>query len=126
MAQVVGDALANAVTLMDGLVVIGGGLAGASSLFMPFLIDEMKSHFIMQNGSLLRRLIADVYNLEDYSDMKNFVRSESREIPVYGTDKKIKYDPSQKIGIGISKIGTSKAIAIGAYSFALDQLDKSL
>ena len=43
MAEVVGDAISNAVTLLDGLVVIGGGLAGASSLFMPSL--NLNLHF---------------------------------------------------------------------------------
>jgi len=123
MAQVVGDAISNAVTLLDGLVVIGGGLAGASSLFMPFLIDEMNSSFIMQDGRKLRRLMAEVYNLENEDELKKFVESNEREITVYGTNKKVKYDPSKRIGVGISKIGTSKAISMGAYAFALHKLE---
>jgi glucokinase len=123
MSQVVGDAISNAITLLDGLVVIGGGLAGASSLFMPFLIEEMNSNFVKQDGTKFRRLVAQVYNLEDENDKKKFVASQAREINVYGTNKKVTYDPSQKIGVGISKIGTSKAISIGAYAFALHKLD---
>jgi glucokinase len=123
MAQVVGDAISNAITLLDGLVVIGGGLAGASSLFMPFLIEEMNSNFVKQDGTKFRRLVAQVFNLEDENDTKKFAASEAREINVYGTNKKVTYDPSQRIGVGISKIGTSKAISIGAYAFALHKLD---
>ena len=37
----IGDALANAITLVDGLVVIGGGLSAAAPLFMPRLVAEM-------------------------------------------------------------------------------------
>ena len=123
MAEVVGDTISNAVTLLDGLVVIGGGLAGASSLFMPFLIDEMNSSFVKPNGSKQKRLIAEIYNLDDDSEMEKFVKSEAKEIQVYGTNKKVKYDPSQKIGVGVSKLSTSKAIAVGAYAFALHKID---
>ena len=123
MAQVVGDAISNAITLLDGLVVIGGGLAGASSLFMPFLIDEMKGCFIKTDGTKFKRLMADIYNLENEEELQKFIKSEAREIHVYGTDKKVTYDPSKRIGVGISKLGTSRAISIGAYAFALHKLD---
>ena len=33
------------------------------------------------------------------------------------------YDPQKRIGVMISKIGASKAISVGAYDFALAQLD---
>lgn len=123
MASVVGDVISNAVALLDGLVIIGGGLSGASSLFIPFLIDEMNGSFTKFDGSKQKRLIAEIYNLEDDNEMKKFVKSEAKEILVYGTDKKVKYDPSQKIGVGVSKLGTSKAISIGAYAYALHKLD---
>jgi glucokinase len=123
MAQVVGDAVSNAVNLLDGLVVIGGGLAGASSLFMPFLIDEMRSCFLKQDGSRQKRLISEIYNLEDDSDLNKFIKNESKEIKVHGTEKTVSYNPSKKIGVGVSQLGTSNAIAIGAYAFALHKLD---
>jgi glucokinase len=34
------------------------------------------------------------------------------------------YDPQKRIGIGISRLGTSKAVAIGAFAYALQKLDK--
>ena len=40
-----------------------------------------------------------------------------------GTTRKIGYDPMPRIGVGISKLGTSEAVAIGAYAFALRKLD---
>jgi glucokinase len=125
MARVVGDAISNAITMLDGLVVIGGGLAGASSLFMPFLIDEMRSYFIRQDGTKFKRLVANVYNLEEDDERQKFVEKYLLEIPVYGSNKKVTYDSSKKIGVGISKIGTSNAVAIGAYSFALHKLDNN-
>lgn len=125
MAQVVGDAISNAVTLLDCLVVIGGGLSGAAPLFLPFLIDEMKSNFVKDDGTSYRRLIAEVYNLEDEKELEKFLKNNEKEIIVPRTNKKIMYDPFQRIGVAVSKIGTSKAIALGAYAFALNKLDRN-
>ena len=48
----------------------------------------------------------------------------SRTIPISGTDRTAIYDPMKRTGISISKIGASKAISIGAYNYALAQIDK--
>jgi glucokinase len=123
MAEAAGDAISNAITLIDGIVVIGGGLSGASDLFLPYLVQEMNSHYVKPNGTTFRRLIANVYNLEDRNELQKFLQGSTKEIAVYGTGKKIKYDPEMRIGVGISKIGTSKAISLGAYAFALNSID---
>lgn len=123
MAEATGDAISNAITLIDGIVVIGGGLAGASSVFLPYLVGEMNGTFTSPDGSKFRRLAANVYNLENESDRERFVRGSVKEVSVYGSSKKVKYDPEMRIGVGISRIGTSQAIAIGAYAFALNSLD---
>lgn len=123
MAIATGDAISNAATLLDSLIVIGGGLSGASEIFLPFLIDEMNSDFEFE-GNKFRRLAQSVYNLEVEDDLNKFLIGKTREINIIGTDRTIKYDPEQKVGVGISKIGTSKAISLGAYSFALSMLDK--
>lgn len=123
MAVAAGDAISNAITLIDGIVVIGGGLAGASSVFLPYLVEEMNSTFTSPDGSKFRRLSANVYNLENEGDRQKFVHGSTKEISVYGSERRVKYDPEMRIGVGISRIGTSKAIAIGAYAFALSLLD---
>jgi glucokinase len=124
MAKTAGDAISNAITLVDGLVVIGGGLAGASDIFLPYLIDEMNSSYILPDGKKFKRLVANVYNLEDPEQLNRFLKGSAKEIPVYNTGKKIKYDPELRIGVGISKLGASRAIFIGAYAFALKMLDQ--
>lgn len=124
MAEACGDAIANAVTLIDGLVVIGGGLSGASDLFLPFLTDEMNGNFVREDGSEFRRLVQKVYNLELEDELNKFLKGSTKELEIFGTDKTIKYDPETRIGVGISKIGTSKAISLGAYAFALNHLDQ--
>ncbi len=123
MAEAAGDAISNAITLIDGIVVIGGGLSGASELFLPHMVQEMNSYYTKPDGTKFRRLIANVYNLEDKDELQKFLLGSTREIAVYGSGKKIKYDPEMRIGVGISKIGTSRAISIGAYAFALNSVD---
>lgn len=122
MSEACGDAISNAITLIDGLVVIGGGLSGASDLFLPDLVDEMNSNYVREDGTKFRRLVQQVYNLDLEEELSKFLKGSTREIEVFGTDKKIKYDPETRLGVGISKIGTSKAISLGAYAFALNQL----
>ncbi|MBU0474640.1 MAG: ROK family protein [Bacteroidetes bacterium] len=124
MAEACGDAISNAITLIDGLVVIGGGLSGASDVFLPFLVDEMNGSYTNADGTQFRRLVQNVYNLESETELTKFLKGSTREIVVFGTDKTIKYDPDSRLGVGISKIGTSKAISLGAYAFALNMLSK--
>lgn len=122
MSEACGDAISNTITLLDGLIVIGGGLSGASDLFLPDLVDEMNSNYKSEDGSEFRRLVQQVYNLENEEELAKFLKGSTRELEVFGTDKKVKYDPESRLGVGISKIGTSKAISLGAYAFALNQL----
>jgi glucokinase len=122
LGEVAGDAMGNALTLIDGLAVIGGGIAGAWPLFLPALVAELNSSYTGPNGNQFRRLASATFNLEDPADLQKFLQGETREIPVPGTNRTIKYDPLQRIGVGMSRLGTSEAIAIGAYAFALKHL----
>jgi glucokinase len=126
MGEVIGDALANACTLFDGLVVIGGGLAGAAKLFLPAVIKEMNSKIYTIGQASVNRMETKAFNLEDPEEQVFFLKGESKQILVPGTLKTINYDPLKRIGIGLTRLGTSKAVAVGAYAFALNALDKSL
>lgn len=124
MSEAVGDAISNAITLIDGLVVIGGGLAGASSLFLNNVVKEMNSYYFADDGRRFKRLVANSYNLEEKEELGKFLKGQTKTILVPGSEKTITYDPEMRIGVGISKIGTSKAISIGAYTYALKNIDK--
>ena len=116
------DAIANAVTLVDGLVVIGGGLSGAYSIILPKLVEEMNAPFDTMSGRPLDRMEVVAYNLENDPGLKKFLEPAVIDIPVPFSDRTIKFDPNKKIGVGISRLGTSKAVSIGAYSYALSKL----
>jgi glucokinase len=103
--------------------VIGGGLAGASPLFLPKLVTEMNHPFQTTAGQLLERLEITAFNLEDKTDLEKFLKPTSIEIPIPFSTKKAAYDPIKKTGVGITRLGTSNAVSIGAYAFALQKLD---
>lgn len=120
--RVAGDAMATAVTLMDGVIVIGGGLAGASKYFIPALLDEMRSKIKTMSGDSLNRVQMNVYNLDDKAEFEQFARGNSTKIKVYGSDKYVTYDPEKRVGITISDIGASNAVSLGAYLYAIDNI----
>jgi glucokinase len=123
LGEAAGDALANAVTLVDAPVVLGGGLAGASELFLPSLVAEMNAEFDSPWGRR-PRLEVPVFNLEDAAERARFLRGEARELRVPGSGRSVRYDSLQRTGIGLSRLGTSRAVAIGACAFALAALDR--
>jgi len=122
LGETAGDAMGNALTLIDGLAVIGGGVSGAWPLFLPALVAELNSHYTGPGGNQFRRLASKAFNLEDEAQLQTFLKGEAREITVPGTNQKIKYDPLQRTGVGMSRLGTTAAISTGAYAFALEQL----
>jgi glucokinase len=123
MGEAAGDALASAITLIDGLVVVGGGLAGAADLFLPALVAEMRGTFETPSGPI-PRLEVRAFNLEDAGEREAFVKGEAREVAVPGSGRSVAYDPLKRIGVGLSRLGTSRAVAMGAYAFALAELDR--
>jgi glucokinase len=123
LGEVVGDAMGNALALTDGLAVIGGGLSKGWRLFLPTLVAELNSLYTAPGGNQYRRLPEAAFNLEDRAQLKKFLKGEARTITVPGESRKIKYDALQRIGVGLSRLGTSEAVAIGAYAFALRKLD---
>jgi glucokinase len=123
MGEIAGDALAAALTLVDGLVVIGGGLSGAAPLFLPAMVAELNGTYASPDGQRIPRLASRAFNLEDPGDMKIFLQGEPRELAVPGGNRTVKYDALQRVGVGLSRLGTSEAINLGAYAVALDRLD---
>lgn len=121
--EIAGDVFATAVTLSDSLVVVGGGVTGAMKYIMPALLGEMRSTIKTLSGDTIPRLPMRVFNLDDEAEFATFVVGDSREISIPGSDRKVIYDPMKRTGITVSKIGASKAISIGAYNYALSQLD---
>ncbi len=125
MGRHLGDVIANLVSLMDGLVVMGGGIAGADRFFMPALMKELGEQFDFRKHDPIPRLIQQACNVNEESGIKQLTELSGTYIDLPGSSEKVYYDPQPKVAIGTSRIGTSRAIALGAYAFALNKLDKS-
>jgi len=126
MGEEAGDTIGHAITLIDGLVVIGGGLTNASKYFMPSLMNELNGTIGKLNGETFSRLQMKAFNLNDETEIIDFIKGNSELVYIPGTTKTVNYDSAKRIGIAISKLGTSKAIALGAYAFALNKFDTEL
>ena len=124
LATALADVLSNAISLIDGIIVIGGGLSGAWPIFMPTLINKMNEPFTGLNGHRLSRMETDAYNLMDPKDMIRFTQKPGMMIKVPFSDQQVWYDPTKRVGVGITKLGTSSAVAVGAYAYAIEQLGK--
>ena len=116
--------MAHASAILDGIIVIGGGIAGARDYFMPALLKEMNSTAGTFAGDRFPIMESHVYDLEN--EFEEFAKGNPRLVRIPSSDDFIEYDPARRIGIGFSKLGTSHAISVGAYAFALNKIDCSL
>ncbi len=123
MGEIAGDAMATAVTMIDGLIVIGGNITRSNDLIMPALLREMRSQIETLGGDKLDRVQMKVYDLDDETEFDRFARGDQRKIKVFGSDDEVVYDPEKRVGVITSKLGASMAISLGAYAFALAKLD---
>ncbi len=122
LGRFIGDAIANMITLFDGIVVIGGGIAGAKDLIIPGIEFELNRPFKKLNGETNKRLTQKVFCLNNESEMKNFVNNYTKEITVPGTNKTIMYDNFYRNAYMFSDFDTSEMISLGAYYFAKQKL----
>ncbi len=119
---VLGDALANVASLTDSCVVMGGGLSGAYSLFLPSALEQMNSTFLKNDGSRMPRMELTAFNWENNVEKAAFLKDERHILTVPFSDKTQVYYPQKKIAVGISRLGTSEAVAAGAYAFAVSKM----
>lgn len=118
-----GNSIANTLSLFDGIVILGGGIIAAWDLFAPEMFKEIGRQYEDFQGQRSNRLSYRVYNLEDQTLFKEFANGKVKELEVPRSHRKLSYDAFPRTGVGRSQLGASKAIAIGAYTFALQQLD---
>lgn len=118
-----GNSIANTLSLFDGIVVLGGGITASWDLFSPPMFQEIGRSYSDFKGLKFPRLSYKVYDLENQDQFGEFAGSWAKELIVPGTGRKVSYDAFPRTGVGLSRLGASKTIAIGAYAFALQQLD---
>jgi glucokinase len=121
--EALGNSVATMLTLIDGIVVIGGGLAAAWKYFAPAMFEEINRMYVTPSGEKYARLAGPVYDLENESTFAEFANGSVRSLTLPGSDRHVTYDELQRTGVGLSKLSASAAIAIGANAFAVQELN---
>ena len=115
MGRVAADAAAHVLDIVDGLVVLGGGLSGASKYIIPEMVRSMGPWLEME-----------IYDLTLPEGMERFLMDGSAKVRVASSGRDVIYRKEKKTGIAVTALGTENAVSIGAYTFALARLDESL
>lgn len=123
--ETAGHAMAIAAQLVDGIIVIGGGITAARHWILPSLLAELRSEYSTLSGDAVRRVQMQVFNLDDPSEFEKFAKGNTKTVAVRGTNLTVEYDNMKRIGVTFSKLGASRAISAGAYAFALSKIDES-
>lgn len=123
MGETAGHAMAVAASLIDGIIVIGGGITAARHLMIDGIMRALGSTVSTFGGDTVRCVQPDVFYLDDPTDFSRFSAGDSRTILIPGTDIPVVYDPMKRLGVTFSRLGASRAISAGAYAFALSEID---
>lgn len=122
--KALGASIVNVLTMVDGIVVIGGGLSASWDLFAPAMFDEINRPLENFKGEAIKRLSFRVFNLEDHATFNEFAKGEIVELPIPESNETIQYDRMTRTGVALSSLGGSRATSLGAYAFAAQQLQK--
>ncbi|HQW16310.1 MAG TPA: ROK family protein [Niabella sp.] len=123
LGTALGFTIAETLNIIDGIVVIGGGLSGAHKYLMPALMAAIRRPRYTEDGREFPRTQTQVYNLMDEREQHVFLNDESVIITQKKTFKTVSYDAVKKTGVIITSRDTSHSVAIGAYNLALTELD---
>lgn len=125
LGAALGESIANAVTLIDGLVVLGGGLSNAYALFAPAMMTALRAGIENYDKSRrISRLELSVFDFENTLEKQEFLKGDMKSIAIPGSTLKITLDVLKRTGVGKTRLGTSRAVSLGAYAFALEKLDE--
>jgi glucokinase len=72
-----------------------------------------------------RRLFSIACNIEDPAGRAQFLKNETIQLPVPRSSRTVPFDPETRAAIGLTRLGTSQAVATGAYAFALAMLGQT-
>ncbi|MDU1890314.1 MAG: ROK family protein [Dysgonomonas sp.] len=124
LGEALGDSLSQIATFTDGLISIGGGVAGAAKYIYPAMFKEINRKLGTFAGDKFPRMQSQVFNLDDEQELSKFLHDELKTVTIPNTNIQVPYVSDKKIGIGTSRCGTNQAVLLGAYAYALQQLDK--
>lgn len=122
MGRFIGDSIANMITLFDGILVIGGGVAGAKELIIPGIEKELAHGFNRLSGEKNPRLVQKVFCLNKKEEYDDFMKVRGVKIKIPFSDKEMIYDSEPRCAFVFSDFDTSEMISLGAYNYAAEQI----
>lgn len=122
LGRVTGDALAQACAMLDAPVVIGGGISAASDLFMPALIKTMNTNFGEAAAGQVRRMSATAAWIDRPTECQSSSKFQEAAKATSGSGGN-SFSQRPAIPVGVTRLGTTQAIVLGAYAEALRHLD---
>ena len=123
--KALGYVISDIITLIDGLVVIGGGITAAWKFFAPALFEAMQSQHQNSTGKFSKRTTIKVFNLESDTDRQTFLKGNVKNIQI-SRNSSVIYDTMSRTAIMRSKNGASVSTSLGAYYYALSQLNSKI
>ena len=123
LGMMAGAAIVSMLNVVDGLVVIGGGVAGASKYILPALITELRAQLTTFSGNKFPCVSMQVYNGEDESERARFLSLSDSQVVIPGTRLTTTYHQLKQTLVLCSKEGASRSIMRGAYAYALQKID---
>ena len=124
LGETLGYVIAELITITDSTIVIGGGLANAAPLFIEKTMKIINGNYESIKGQAVKRLESIAVNLDDMHAFNAVLHQSENEIKLPFSGRKIFYNPLKWVGVGTSRLGTSKAVSLGAYAFAVNELAK--
>ena len=124
--KALGNVICDVVTLIDGIVVLGGGITAGWDLFGDHVMNEINRKFEDFRGNKNPRLSIKLYDFTDKKQFKAFLDGEQKTLVIPGTDKTISFDAEPRVGLGVSRLGASRSIMLGAYDYAVSNLGDSI
>lgn len=117
-----GDALCYALNVVDGLVVVGGSMAGMSRFFMSSLVEEMNSVLLTRTREYVGRTQMRVFNLEDFGQREEFLSVSPVQLRIPGAGGFAECDPLRRSGVILGRLPAEAAVPLGAYIYAAGKL----
>ena len=121
--EIAGDAMATAATLIDGLIVIGGGITAARKYIMPALLKRNEGQLQRMNGETISRLQFKVYDWMISMNSSNLPKGGPANWKIYRTDKSV-VTTLWNASVSPSQNWCQPCHLTRAYAFALQQIDR--
>lgn len=78
--EIAGDSMAIAAQLIDGVIVIGGGITAARHWIIPSLFKELRGKLSTLGGDSVSRVQMQVFNLDDPTEFEAFAKGNTKSI----------------------------------------------